>query len=170
MAELPTDLAGLLQNGYRYALALTHDEGLADELLQEACLSMLTARASWDERYLVTAIRTRHIDHHRRRRSQRFAMESANHVLRLRAEDAAQPSATRQVHEDQSARLHEALGRLRSEEREALFLHIVAGHSAGRIATLTGRPRSTVLSLLQRGRHKLSAMLSQDTSEACSNG
>ena len=52
-------------------------------------------------------------------------------------------------------RLGEALGRLRAEERAALYLSAVEGRSAQQIAGLFGWPRSTVLSLVQRARRKL---------------
>ena len=45
MTEVAPELAAMLQTAYRYALALTHDEALADDVLQEACLSLLKARA-----------------------------------------------------------------------------------------------------------------------------
>ena len=54
------------------------------------------------------------------------------------------------------------LAKLRDIEREALFLHIVEGYSANEIATLTGRPRGTVLSLIHRSRKKLAALDAAD--------
>lgn len=161
MAHDPTDLAGLLQTAFRYALALTHDESLADDVLQEACLGVLKAEADWNERYLLTAVRTRFVDHCRS--AQRAAV--AGRVLRLQDGEAVPVDPVEQ--EDRRSRLHDALGRLRTEEREVLFLHVAAGYSAGRIGALTGQPRSTVLTLLQRGRRKLSEMLRPDAAEVC---
>ncbi len=165
MVDVPSDLAALLQNAYRYALALTHDEGLADDVLQEACVGVLHAKAPWNERYLFTAVRNRHIDHCRRQRSQKNAAESANHVLRVRSDRAVTRPLSPVELDDRRSILHDALGALRPEEREVLFLHAVAGHSAHAIGTLTGRPRSTVLSLLQRGRRKLAEMLHENALE-----
>jgi RNA polymerase sigma-70 factor (ECF subfamily) len=47
------------------------------------------------------------------------------------------------------------LSGLRSEEREALFLHEVEGYTASEIGRLTGQPRGTVLSLMHRARQRL---------------
>lgn len=161
MAGAPSDLADLLQTAFRYALALTHDEALADDVLQEACLGLLSAGADWNERYLLTAVRTRFVDHCRGTRRAAEAAEA--HRLRIAEVAPVDPVGV----QDCRARLHAALGRLRPEEREVLFLHAAAGCSAGRIGALTDRPRSTVLSLLQRSRRKLSRMLRPDAAEVC---
>jgi DNA-directed RNA polymerase specialized sigma24 family protein len=55
--------------------------------------------------------------------------------------------------------LERALGRLRLEERETLFLHAVVGHTAAELAALTGRPRGSVLSSLHRAKRKLRDLL-----------
>ena len=160
MTDVAPELAGILQTGYRYALALTHDESLADDVLQEACLSLLKAKAGWSRGYLLTAVRTRYIDHCRASRRDAHA----GCTLRLHDGDA-QPSPLEQA--DRRAMLNDALGRLRSQEREVLFLHAAAGYSAGSIGLLTGQPRSTVLTLLQRSRQKLSEMMRQHAAEVC---
>jgi RNA polymerase sigma-70 factor, ECF subfamily len=56
--------------------------------------------------------------------------------------------------------LHEALGSLREDERETLFLAVVEGYTAEEIAQLSGRPRGTVLSMLFRAKGKLREKLS----------
>lgn len=160
MTEVAPELAAMLQTAYRYALALTHDEALADDVLQEACLSLLKARAGWSQAYLLTAVRTRFIDHCR------AAGRDAEAGPKLRLHDGGnERSPVEQA--DRRAVLHDALGRLRSEEREVLFLHAAAGYSAGSIGVMTGQPRSTVLTLLQRGQRKLSEMLRRDAAEVC---
>jgi len=55
--------------------------------------------------------------------------------------------------------LHKALGRLRVEERETLFLAVVEGFSTQEIAAMTNRPRGTVLSMLHRTKSKLRKLL-----------
>ncbi|MCL4236597.1 MAG: hypothetical protein KJ042_19005, partial [Deltaproteobacteria bacterium] len=59
-----------------------------------------------------------------------------------------------------------ALGQLRPDEREAVYLQCVEGHSAAEIAKLTGRARGTVLSLIFRAKHKLAAMCHGEPREA----
>ncbi len=51
--------------------------------------------------------------------------------------------------------LESALGRLKPEERAALYLAAVEDYTTRQIAELFGRPRGTVLSMIHRARHKL---------------
>ncbi|MEM7009651.1 MAG: RNA polymerase sigma factor, partial [Thermodesulfobacteriota bacterium] len=50
--------------------------------------------------------------------------------------------------------IDKCLEKLRPEEREALFLNAVDQYTAAEIAELTNQPRSTVLSLISRGKKK----------------
>jgi RNA polymerase sigma-70 factor (ECF subfamily) len=140
-----------LLGAYRYALALTHDEWLAHDLLGDACLSVLRADGPLDNAYLLKAVRSRFVDHCRRSGGERPRAVSLN-------DGACPPARTvRDGHDDTdaAATLDRALAALRPEEREVLFLHAVAGLSAREIAAISDQPRSTVLSLLQRGRSKV---------------
>ncbi len=159
MAPDAADLTDLLLRSYRYALALCHDETAAEDLLQEACAAVLKAGGPWNEPYLMRCIRSRFTDLLRRRRP-----ASADGL-----EEVAGPAAEGRTLEEcrgEAMLLQEALGRLRPQEREALFLHVVAGCSAAQAAGIMGANRSTVLTLMQRGRNKLQAMLSTRT-EVC---
>ncbi|MHC4141075.1 MAG: RNA polymerase sigma factor [Planctomycetota bacterium] len=140
-----------LLGAYRYALALTHDEWLANDLLGDACLSVLRAGGPLENAYLLKAVRSRFIDHCRRVGGERPRVVPLN--------DGACPPA-RPVQDDNddtdaATTLDRALAVLRPEEREVLFLHAVAGLTAREIATISDQSRSTVLSLLQRGRSKV---------------
>jgi RNA polymerase sigma-70 factor (ECF subfamily) len=55
--------------------------------------------------------------------------------------------------------VHQALGRLPKEQREAIALMDMAGFTASEVARITGAPRGTVLARVHRGRKKLAAML-----------
>ena len=156
-------LRDLLQRAYRYALALSHDETAAEDLLQEACAAVLQAGGPWNDRYLITCIRSRFTDRWRRsRRSVAIVNGSPEEV----SNDVADGGAV-QGPLGEAVQLDEALGRLRPEEREALFLHVIAGCTAAQVADLMETSRSGVLSLMQRGRRKLQAMLNPDQSEVC---
>lgn len=50
LVSQPVDLDVLLQRGYRYALSLTHDKALAEDLLQDAWVSLLQAGAARNRR------------------------------------------------------------------------------------------------------------------------
>lgn len=152
------DMDEILNRGFRYALSLTHDEPLAEDLLQEACTRLLRSGKSWQPGYLMATIRNRFIDLYRRQ--QRYPTDSAD--------DPALPQALEKIgnpHQEEhfvieSAVLEKALGRIRFEEREALYLSVVEGYTAREIAGLTRKPRNTVLTLIHRAQARLRKLLS----------
>jgi len=149
-----TELETLLHAGYRYAVALTGDAADADDLLQDAWLAMLRAEAPRTRRYLFRTLKNKYIDGYRRRQILDFE------PLPEQLHAPAGPSlADRQT-------LMQGLAVLRPEEREALYLCAVEGHTAAEAADLLDRPRNTVLSLVHRGRARLRAWLGTTQKEA----
>ncbi len=144
------ELEELLHRGYRYALSLTHDENRAEDLLQDAFVSILRRGGHRSAAYLNATIRNRFIDLYRRERlvvMQRLEETGEEAMLALDADDSwVDPEL-----------LDQALGTLRPQEREAIYLATVEDYTAREIADFTGRPRGTVLSLLHRARAKLRA-------------
>ncbi len=140
-----------LLGAYRYALALTHDEWLANDLLGDACLSVLRADGPLEHAYLLKAVRSRFIDHCRRTGGDRARVVSLNG----QACPPARPERVAHDDADTATALERALAALRPEEREVLFLHAVTGLTAREIAAISDQSRSTVLSLLHRGRNKV---------------
>jgi RNA polymerase sigma-70 factor (ECF subfamily) len=135
----------------------------AEDLLQDGCLSILASGGSWEQPYLFATIRNRFIDRYRRNRKIRF--------LSLDGDDDRtdlEPSELNWESPDilQNGLLERALASIRAEEREVLFLAVVEGYTAEEIATLTVRPRGTILSLLHRTKAKLRDLLGkrQETS------
>ena len=160
----------LLDAGYRYALALTHDREEAEDLVQDAWIKLHErARLLRGRGYFLRTIRNLFIDRHRRNRM--ILLEPLPADDRLAGSDDASAgtssaeSAIGALVQIGDAQLHAALARLRPEEREALYLNAVEGLSASRIAAMTHRPRSTVLSLIQRGKHKMQRLLHNATEE-----
>lgn len=150
------ELELLLRRGYWYALSLTHDRSAAEDVLQDAATALVRCGGKWERSYLFTAIRNRFIDTYRRDRRLLFlpldgASESAIATVDQQAWELPD------VIERQT--LNRALGTLRVEEREMLFLAFVEGYTTQQIAQLTGRPRGTVLSLLHRTKLKLRRLL-----------
>lgn len=138
----------LLQAGFRYAFSLTHQHHDAEDLVQEAWirLSRLHGTVANKSLFFVT-VRNLFIDQYRRK----------NLVLIDTLEPFNEPAA-----EDDLLQLtlttediEQAMGSLRAEEREVIFLNIVEGYTAREIAELTQRSRNTILSLLHRGKKKL---------------
>ncbi|MGF1634858.1 MAG: RNA polymerase sigma factor [Phycisphaerae bacterium] len=153
-SRMPEDAAELLQRAYRYALALTHDPDAAEEVVQDAFVSVSRRGGPWNAGYLFTAVRNRYIDVYRRR--QKLPM------MALEDFDAAAAPAGGMADDE----LEQALARLRSEEREALMLNVVEGYSASEIGEMTGKPRGTVLSLIHRAKIKLREILPEEARPA----
>jgi RNA polymerase sigma-70 factor (ECF subfamily) len=154
--EVPDGIDELLEHSYRYAFSLAHDAIEAEDLLQDACVSILASGGSWEQAYVFATIRNRFIDRYRRNRKILF--------LSLDRE----PEGSEVNHSDlnwsgpdvlQNGQLSQALASLRAEERETLFLAVVEGYTAEEIAGLTARPRGTILSLLYRAKAKLRDLL-----------
>jgi RNA polymerase sigma-70 factor (ECF subfamily) len=147
---MPDALDALLQSAYRYAYALTHDRLLAQDLVQDACLSLSRRGGPWRIGYLITAIRNRYIDHYRRGQVVPFQpLEDLEDVPGEPPSDAFADET-----------LYVALDLLKPTERELLYLSVVEEYSAAEIARLTGRPRGTVLSAIHRAKQKLRRLLS----------
>jgi RNA polymerase sigma-70 factor (ECF subfamily) len=144
------ELDALLQRGFRYALALTHAAGSAEDLVQDAILAILRRGGPWNAGYLMKAIRSRFIDLHRR--EQLVVMRALDDV----PEPAVWAGFDAPALVD-AERLERAMASLRPAEREAIYLHCVEGYTAQEIADFTGAPRNTVLSLLHRGRIRAQA-------------
>ncbi len=138
----------LLNAGYRFALALTHAESDAEDLVQTAFLRLLVRYGRVDtESLLYTAIRNLFYDELRRENVLSFEPVVAH-------EGTADPNE-RMERVDTNVDLDVLLAVLRPEEREALYLNVVAGFTAREIGEVTGQPRNTVLSLVHRARRKL---------------
>lgn len=145
-------MESLLDAGYRYALALTHDPDDAADLVQDAVVAILRTGAPRKAGYLVRSIRNRFIDSCRR--DQLVVMQPLDQV-----DEAAAIAALDEPLELGETELGPALAQLRPQEREALYLTCVEGYTAGEVAELTRRPRGTVLSLIHRARKKVRAFL-----------
>jgi RNA polymerase sigma factor (sigma-70 family) len=114
----------------------------------------MRAGGKWEKGYLFAAIRNRYVDRVRRNRKILFvSLDGEAESNELTEESLAGDLVESDVLE--SGMLHRALGALRPDERETLFLAVVEGHTAHEIASMTHRPRGTVLSLLHRTKQKL---------------
>ena len=142
-------LKAMLQRGFRYALALTHDSAEAEDLVQEAWLRCRRKGKDLAPSYLIATIRNRWID--TRRRGAVVAMVPLGD---LEPGSARSRADGRMAAKDEVA---QALGSLSDVEREALFLHAAEGWTAEEIARLTQKSRNTVLTILARARRKLAA-------------
>ncbi len=158
------DERDLLQAGFRYALSLRAGYQDAEDLVQEAWYRLHRHDGKVASKSLLfTAVRNIHIDRYRRDRLVVFeSLDEIGEVVdegvdileaRLAARDLVAP-----------------LAMLRPEEREALFLMVVEGHTAQQVADFTGRSRGTVLSLIHRAKQKLRGALTADQSGEAAAG
>ena len=157
------DFDVLLQDAYRYACALTHNDTVAEDIVQDACVSIIKAGGSWDRPYLFSAVRARFIDSYRRQRraGARLTLNPNGAVKGI----SSPPAGCEIERRDRLRSLDNALAKLRPTEREALFLTEVQGYTAQQVADQTQRSRGTVLSLLKRSRQKLRELLSPSECE-----
>jgi RNA polymerase sigma-70 factor (ECF subfamily) len=138
----------LLQAGFRYAQSLCHDRSDAKDLLQGAWLRV-SGYPVLSKALLFTAIRHAFFDEQRQSRVVRLARGQSVGSELTHAQNAL-------GHREE---LNAALGQLRPEERETIFLSVVEGYTAQEIALLSGQSRNSVLSLIRRGLAKLRARL-----------
>jgi len=160
--EALVNFDGLLNAGFRYAFALCHDPFEAEDLVQDACASVLAIGGPWQKAYVFTAIRNHFIDRYRRRQRVLFLplegeqSNGSDPINEIEGGDWEMPDFIA------AESLHRALGELRPEERETIFLAVVEEFTAQEIADMTDRPRGTILSLLHRTRKKLRAILERE--------
>lgn len=142
----PGDPRELLAHGYGYALALTHDAAQAETLLYDAWITVLRAGGPWERLYLYPAIRHIYEVHAGGEALAEAEAISEHDVFAADALDVA--VGDDEPLEGGEATVAQALGALRSGEREGLYLIAVDGCSVDEVAELTGRTRGTVLTVL----------------------
>ena len=143
----PTDEREFLDAGYRYALSLTHNNHNAEDLTQQAWLTLTRRYGKVDTKaILYITIRNHFYDQCRRNKIIRFeSIEvSTDHLEPSNDENNA-------IKID----LNVLLEYLSHREREALYLNCVEGFTTREISEHTGEPRGTILSRISRARQKL---------------
>lgn len=136
----------VLQHGYRFALALTHDRAQAEDLVQEVALRALCSDRNLSHFRFFRAIKNCYIDELRRLRASPDVLPLDEHVVSAaRGEGEAERDVPLQL---ANGALPWALADIRPEERGIVYLWAVEEMSAQQIADLIEWPRRTVLSLL----------------------
>lgn len=151
------EMKALIHGGYRYAYSLCANRQDAEDLVQEAWTKLTANGGVQSKAQLFTTIKHAYIDQFRRSRVVRFVPLTtatpeidATHLAADQSSNANAPS---------TADIEQALSKLRVEEREAIFLSMVEGYTAKEIGDIIDKPRNTVLSLIHRGRRRLSELL-----------
>lgn len=144
-----TDITTTLNSVYRYALALTHDEHLAEDLVQDAWVKVIKAGGDRNVGYLRTTVKNLYIDRYRQKK---LTLVADADMLPQSESDETENSLPVDISKSQ---LNAALGKIRPDEREVLFLMCVEDFSAQEVADTLEKPRGTILSLLHRAKLKL---------------
>lgn len=145
-----------LDAAYRLARWIVRDDADAEDVVQEAYLRAF--RFFDDVRgdvrpWLLTIVRNTCYSWLERDRKLAAAADPDFEVAEI--EDRGPSPEARLVREDDAARLHEAIGRLRPEYREVVTLREFEGLSYKEIAEVTGASLGTVMSRLSRARQRL---------------
>lgn len=143
---------------YRVARSICHDQGDAQDAVQEALLSLWKGRAAYEPQrgtvaaWLLTAVRYRAIDVARRERN-RAGRRAGEHLLPLRPTRGA--VADRVANHDEANRLRAPLNQLPEAQHEVITLALYGGLTHTEIATALGLPAETVRDRIRLGLHKL---------------
>lgn len=149
------EISQLLNQGYRYALSLTHNPALAEDLLQDAWESMLKLSAPQEIAYLITTIRNKFLNHKKRENVIPFlSLDESVSEAELMDSDAdfSEVMANKDL-------LEQKLAELDLYEREVLYLFYYEEYSTTEIAELVGSGKGVVCSLIYRSRSKLRKLL-----------
>lgn len=136
---------------YRYAVWLSRDPGIAEEVVQEALVRAWKSLDALREdgaakSWLLTIVR---------RENARFFERKRLETVDIDGLTASQTAMLAECEDEQIAEMREALFRLEDDYREPLVLQVLMGHSTKEIAELMGIKPGAVLTRLHRARIKL---------------
>ena len=151
---------------YRYLLRLCRHQATAEDLFQEVWSKIIKSRASYrpTAKFTTFLYRVAHncfIDYLRRNKRHAGATEFSEDRMR----DPGELPETITERSLARERLHEALGALPDEQRDAFLLHEEAGLTVDQIATVTGCNRETAKSRLRYAVNKLRAAIDEPTEQ-----
>lgn len=158
-ADFQQELVALLPRLRRFALTLTGDMDLADDLVQQACEKALVKQHLWQvgsrlDSWLYRIIQNLHIDYLRSqgRRSTHLHEDSVDELT---------DGASKGLPEKQNMLrvVSELIHELPEEQRMVMLLVAVEEHSYREAAEILQIPVGTVMSRLARARSKIIEML-----------
>ena len=146
---------------YRYAVWLSRDRAIAEDVVQE---SLLRAWKSLDalredaaaKPWLLTIVRRENARWFERRRLETVDVDDLS---------PAQEAVIAESHDDAIDDVREAIFRLEDDYREPLVLQVLMGYSTKEIAELMELKQGAVLTRLHRARHKLREEIDSDRIE-----
>jgi RNA polymerase sigma-70 factor (ECF subfamily) len=153
-----------LQESYKrlrqYAMSFTHNVTSAEDLTQETMLKALCNRHLYQEGtnirgWLSTIMKNLFFTQYRRKKSERSYID----FKMLFASDAVDPGQEAAMEQSE---VFEEMSLLSLDQREAIRLIGIEGHSYVSAATISGAPVGTMKSRLSRGREQLKQALGSD--------
>lgn len=150
--------------GLAFGLAyrVLRDRGQAEDIVQEAFLSVWRRAATFDARkgsargWLMSIVHNAAIDRRRGRfRHQQDEVDIEDHAWRL-ADDDVWEDVSRRLDREQ---VRQALAQIPNEQRETLELAYFGGLTQAEIAEQTGEPLGTVKSRARLGLRRLEGLL-----------
>ncbi len=144
---------------YRYAVWLSRDKAIAEDVVQEALLRAWKSLDALREDaaakpWLLTIVRRENARWFERRRLETVDVDDLT---------PAQEAIIAETHDDKIDDVREAIFRLDDEYREPLVLQVLMGYSTKEIAELMELKQGAVLTRLHRARHKLKDAIDEDS-------
>ncbi|EPJ55277.1 MAG: ECF subfamily RNA polymerase sigma-24 factor [Osedax symbiont Rs2] len=144
----------LLNDLFRYALSLAHDEQQAYDLLQSCCEKVLQKPVAMEQLkpYMFKVIRNQFIDQYRRTKLELVVdSELAQHT------EIEEQNSLLELENIMIDKQHVALilQELSHQDRELLYLWAIEGRTVQELAESTDTPRGTLLSRLHRLKNRL---------------
>ncbi len=160
--EFRRQAVGCLDGLYGFAVALTRDPAVAEDLVQETYLRALSTRHKADPEenirgWLFTILHNVWRNERRRRRPD--ALEDRPAIAARLAAPGEGPEESL-ARRERDGRVREAIEALPETFREVVVLRCVAGFSYKDVAGILGCPAGTVMSRLARARALLKRSLS----------
>ena len=148
---------------YSLAYRVSGRSGVAEEIVQEAFLSLWRGRAGYDpargsvRSWLLLFVHNRAVD--ARRRTRAGAGDLARDSALADRRPAPEMTESLVVERDEARRVRQALDDLPNEQRQAIELAYFAGLTHVEIAQRIGLPAGTVKSRMRLGMQKLRAAI-----------
>jgi len=154
---------------FNYARTLLHDDGRAEDVLQEAFLAVIRTAGRYEPRghfrtWLLRIVRNRCLNRLESERLRRAVSQDARNADRA-ASPAPSPVAQAEANE-RLALARAALEELPARQREALVLHAFDSMTYREIAEILDVPINTVKTIIHRGRAALARALEQAERES----
>jgi RNA polymerase sigma-70 factor, ECF subfamily len=158
--------------GAAYSLAhrIVGDPGMAEDVTQEAFLSMWRSKARYDpargsvRAWALGIVRNRAIDALRRSSRPAPKLDADDEAL-LESHPAGERTDAEAIRRETAGRLREALGLLPRDQSQVIELAYFGGFSHSEIAQMLGAPLGTIKGRMRLGLEKIRATLAEGIAE-----